>query len=93
MLRVIAVRARGDQDVAGFDVPVHQVVVVGGVEGGRHLGGDAQRGSQRQRALPVDEGAQVLTGDVAHGDVEDALGLTGLEDRHDVRMVDRRRHP
>lgn len=90
---MIAVRARRDQDVAGFDVPVHQVVVVGGVERGRHLGGDAERGSERQRPLPVDEGTQVLTGDVAHGDVEDALGLTGFEDRHDVGVVDRGRHP
>ncbi len=93
MLGVVAVHALGDQDVAGLDVPVHQIVLVGGVERGRQLAGDAQRGRRRERTLPVEQGAQVLPGDVAHGDVQDALGLAGLEDGHDVRVLDRGGHP
>lgn len=93
MLGVVAVGARGDQDVAGLDVPVHQIVLVGRVERGRHLGGDAQRRRDGQRAVPVQQGPQVQPGDVPHGDVEDAVGLTGFEDRHDVRVVDLRGHP
>ena len=36
---------------------------------------------------------QVAAGDVPHGDVEDAVRLARLEDRHDVRVVDRGGHP
>ncbi len=93
MLGVLAVGARGDQDVAGLDVPVHEIVVMGRVERRGHLGRDAQGGRHRQRALAVQQRAQVQAGDVAHGDVEDAVGLTGFEDGHDVRVVDRRGHP
>lgn len=93
MLGVLAVGARGHQDVAGLDVPVHEVVVMGRVERGSHLGGDAQGGRHRQRTLTVQQRAQVQAGHVAHGDVEDAVGLAGFEDGHDVRVVDRRGHP
>lgn len=93
VLGVVAVGARGDQDVAGLDVAVHEIVVMGGVERRCHLGGDTQGGRDRQWALAVQQGAQVQAGDVAHGDVEDAVGLAGFEDGHDVRVVDRGGHP
>ncbi len=93
MLRVVPVGPRRDEDVSGFDVPVHQVVVVCGVEGGRHLGGDPQGGRDGERALPVQQTPQVQSWYVAHGDVEDAVRLAGFEDRHDVRVLDRGGHP
>ncbi len=93
MLGVVAVGALGDEDVAGLDVAVDQVVGVGGVQGGGDLAGDARGGGQGEPALAVEEGPQVLAGHVAHGDVEHALDLPGLEHRDDVRVVDGGGHP
>ena len=44
-----------------------------------------------QRALRAQERLEVGALDVAHGDEQAAVGLAGLVDRDDVRMVDRRR--
>ncbi|SCE38330.1 hypothetical protein GA0115253_104728 [Streptomyces sp. Termitarium-T10T-6] len=90
---MVAVGARRDQDVAGLHVPVHQVVVMGGVERGRDLGGDPDGGRQIQRPAAVDEDAQIRARDEPHGDVEQPLRLARLEHRHDVGVVDRGRHP
>lgn len=88
MFGVFAVGALGDEDVSGFHVPVDQAVGVGGVERGGDLAGDPGGRLHGQRAGAVEQGPQVLSGDVAHGDVEDAVRLAGLEDGHDVRVVD-----
>ncbi len=89
---MVTVDALRDQDVAGLDVPVDQAVLVGGVEGGGDLRGDPYGVRQRQWSAQVEEAAQVAAGDVPHGDVEHSVRLAGLEDRHDVRVVDRRGH-
>ncbi len=93
VLGAVAVGALGDEDVARFDVPVHQVVRMGGVQRGGDLEGDPAGGLQRQRSVAVEQRPQIPPPDVAHRDVEHAVGLPGLEDRHDVRVVDRRGHP
>ncbi len=48
---------------------------MGRVQRGGHLGRDPQGGGGRQRTPAVQEVAQVAAGDVAHGDVQDAVGL------------------
>ncbi len=79
----------GQQDVGRLDVAVDQVVGVGGVERGGHLGEDLVRLADRQRPPVVDEPAHVEAVDVAHGDVEDAVGVgVGLVDRDDVGVLD-----
>ena len=89
-VRVLFRRA-GDQDVRRLDVAVHQTAALGGVErvgdlgrrSGRRAPGSSPPAPRRQRA-------QVRALDEAHREIEHALGLAGLEDRHDVGMVDRR---
>ena len=88
MLGVVGVDALGEKDVAGFDVAVDQPVGVRRVQRRGDLGADPAGRLQGERAVPVQEPAQVLAAYVPHRDVQDAVGLAGLEDRDDVRVVD-----
>ena len=82
----------GDQHVRRLDVAVDQAAAVGGVERRADLPDDADRALRRQAAARrVDERAQVGALDEAHREVQHAVGLAGLVDRHDVGVVDRRR--
>jgi len=83
-VRVIRV---ADQDVRGLDVAVHQPARVRRVERGGYLRGDRDRALRLQR--PVGEQrAQVAAVDVAHRDVELAVGLVGVVHGHNVRVVE-----
>src|SRR6266704_2406600 len=51
------------------------------------------RAGQRQRVVLLQERKHVAAGHQAHRDEQDAVRLAGIEDGHDVRMVDRGRDP
>ena len=77
-----------DQDVGGLDVAMNQVAIVRGVEAVRGLLEDEQRPPHPQRAFATDQGLEIAALDVAHRDEELSVGLAGVEDRHDVGVVD-----
>ena len=56
-------------------------------------GGDGRDTARRQRALPVQQRPGISAGHVAHGDEQHAVRLARREDRHDVRVIDRRGRP
>ncbi len=93
MFRMVAVGARRHQDVSRLHIAVHQIVVVRRVQRGGDLAADPHGGGEIERPAPVDEHAQIGARHIAHRDVEETVRLTGLEDRHDVGVVDRGRHP
>jgi hypothetical protein len=85
--------AAGDQHVGRLDVAVHEAARVRGVQGRADLADDP-RGTQRlERALGHQQPAQVRALDQPHRDEQDAVLLVGLEDRDDVRVVDRGGRP
>src|SRR5215831_19084443 len=59
----------------------------------RDLRDDLAHPGHGQRALLLDQRQHIAPGHQAHRDVQDAAGLAGIEDRHDVRVVDRGRGP
>ena len=77
-----------DQDVGWLDVAMNQVAIVRGIEAVRGLLEDEQRPPHSQRAFTTDQGLEIAPFDVAHRDEELAAGLAGVEDRHDVGVVD-----
>ena len=56
------------------------------LEGVADFGGDPQRVGERQRPLAGEAILQRLALHVSHHVEEDAVGLVGFEQRHDVRM-------
>ena len=80
--------AASDQDVPRLHVAVHEAVGVRRVERGAHLVEDDERLVGLQAAAAGDECGEVDTLDVAHGDVEDALCLSRVVDRDDVRVLE-----
>ena len=80
--------ARRNEDVGRLDVAMHQPLRVRGVERARHLPEYVERAVRRESALVRDQRLQIDPLDVAHRDVEHALGLTRLEDRHDAGVVE-----
>ena len=79
-----------DQHVRRLDVAVHEPAPVRGVERAGDLPDDVHGALGIQALGGVDQRPQVRAVDVAHREVEDAVGLAGLEDRHDVGVIDRR---
>ena len=80
--------ARRNEDVGRLDVAMHEPLRVRGVERARHLPEYVERAVRRESALVRDQRLQIDALDVAHRDVEHALGLTRLEDRHDAGVVE-----
>jgi hypothetical protein len=72
---------------------VHQPGVVRGIQRRRHRGDERRRTPRPQGALPAHHHPQVISRDETHRDEQHALGLAGLVDGDDVRVVDRRDRP
>jgi hypothetical protein len=88
-VRVVgAIVSLAEQDVARLDVAVYQAVRVRGVERGSCLSGDGSGASRAEAAFRLDQGADVPVTDVAHRDEQHAVGLTCLEYRNDVGVLD-----
>src|SRR5262249_42672108 len=87
--REVAVLPR-DEDVRGFDVAMDEAACVRCVKRARELRDERERASCLERAVATKKRTKVGAGDVAHRDVEQAVELTGLVDRDDVRMLQRR---
>jgi hypothetical protein len=86
------IRPRADrhEDVRRLDVAVDQVLFVGGVEGARRLRDDPDRALGIEVPPLFDQPFEVGGADVAHRDIQEAVGLSGLEHRDDVRVVELR---
>jgi hypothetical protein len=59
----------------------------------RDLLNQCNRALGRQSTRAPQQLAQIATLDVAHRDVQQPVRLAGLEDRHDPRVIERRRQP
>src|SRR5436309_11808909 len=78
------------EDVRGFYVAMDEVPVVRSVEGRRGLFDDRKRLVEAEAPSLCDQRLQIVAVDVAHRDVEQAIGLSGVVDRDDVGVLDRR---
>ena len=79
----------GEEDVSGLDVSVDEAACVGCVDCRGDLGEKADGAFGVERALLVEQLPQVGSLDVAHRDEQGAVRLAGLEDRDDIRVVER----
>jgi hypothetical protein len=80
-------RAVVQQDVLGLDVAVHHAVAVGVVERRGHLLGDADGIGHGELLLAGQPVAQGLPFDERHHVEQVAVGLTRIEQRQDVRVL------
>ncbi|GAA5701099.1 hypothetical protein AQJ43_28625 [Streptomyces avermitilis] len=93
MLRMITVRSLSNQNIAGLDIPVHQIMFMSRIKSRRHLSSDTQRSHHRQRTIPVKQSTQIQPRYISHRDIQNTIHLTGLKNRHDMRMINRSSHP
>ena len=75
---------RGDEDVAGLHVTVHDTVAVRVAKRRRHLGDQLGRARRRQRARAAQHVRERRALDELHDDEVRALILTPVKDRDDV---------
>jgi hypothetical protein len=78
------------QDVARFDVAVHDFGLVRVVQRVGHLAGDLKRVVHRELALAVQPVPQRLPLDVRHHVIDQPVGLVRIVQREDVRVVQAR---
>ena len=90
---VLAAALLVEQDVGRLHVAVDEALRVRGVERVGDLRRDRHGPLRRQRALATQERLEVGPVHVPHRDEEPALGLAGLVDRDDVRVVEARGEP
>ena len=79
---------RGEQDVRRLHVPVDQTLGVGGVQGGSALGDDRHCPGRLQLGHPSEQPLEVGSLHVAHGQVEDPVGLPRVVDRDHVGVIE-----
>ena len=82
-----AVVARIDHHVGRLDVAVHHALAVRIGERVRHARDDAQRHRHRQQLRRAGVALQVVALQVLHRDVGEVLVFAGIEDRHDVAVL------
>ena len=80
--------AAGEEDVLGLDVAMDHAGPVGDGERLGDLGEQPHRLGHRQLAGAGQAIAQGLALDVGHDVVEEAVGVAGVEDAEDVRMLE-----
>ena len=76
------------QDVLRLDVAMDHALAVGVVEGGRDFPGEPQRVVHRELPLPAQPGPERFPGDVGHHVVEQAVGVTRVDQPQDVGMLE-----
>ncbi len=76
------------QDVCRLDVPVHDVGAVSVAQRIRHLARDLERVADRELAFPGEAPLQGLALDIGHDVVDQPIGLVGIVERQDVRVVE-----
>ena len=92
-VRLVTVRPRVQQQAGGPQVAVHQAAGVHGVQRRGRLRDDLRRPARRQRALALQQGADVSALGQPHGDEQRLAFLADFEHRDDVRVADGGRRP
>jgi hypothetical protein len=70
---------------------MHEPCCVRRVQGGRHLAADRQRARRIERPLGAKKRPEVGSLDVPHGEVDPAVDVPSVIDRHHVRVLERHR--
>jgi hypothetical protein len=78
------------QDVLGLDVPVDHALPMGVIQRVRHVAGDPDGLVDAELRFAIELVTQGLALDVGHDVEEEAVGLPGIEQRQDVRVLERR---
>jgi hypothetical protein len=76
------------QDVLGLDVAVDHAVAVGVVERAGHFGRDTDGIGHRELAFPLESLAERFSLDKRHDVEEESVGLTRIEQRQQMRMLE-----
>ena len=88
-VRQINVFAGIEQHVRRLYIPVDEASFMRGIEAASDFRRQPGSTRWRERSLDRKELRKVGAGDIAHRDIEMAVGFAGLKDRNDVRMIDR----
>ena len=80
--------ASGEQDILGFDVAVHNAVLVCAIQGFSDFPGDPNCVLDWQLTFPPQPIPQALAFDVRHGVPQALASFTGVEHGQDVRVVE-----
>ena len=78
-----------EEDIAGFDVAVQEIVLEGHVEGGGDLDADVQHFQLRNAGLLLDLGVETAAVRQFHHEIPLPLPLVERVDVNDVRVVER----
>ena len=77
-----------EEDVVRLDVPMHDAVSVGMVQGVDHVPEQAHRFSDGELPLTGETGAERLALDVRHGEPEPSSRITGVVHGKDVGVLE-----
>ena len=79
---------RGDEQVSGLDVAVHEAGGVRGLQSRRRLGDDVEGPVRAQRSVALDDRGERLAGHELHDEEGTAVLLAVVEDARDAFMID-----
>ena len=83
--------ASAEENVLRLHIAVNHAVAMGVLETVGHFARDPERIGQRELPFALETSPERLSLDVGHGEPEQAVGLTGVVDREDVRVLQPRR--